>query len=453
MVILAAGDGIRMNSRTPKVLHAICGQPMLSLAIRSARDAGLERILAVVPHESGAIREAIGPSVEYVEQEQPLGTGHALLQTLPVVRDTDNLLVLYGDVPLIRPETMQQMMALHTDREASITLLTSTLCPPDGMGRVLRDSSGSVTAIVEEKEADQAALEVAEVNGGVYCFQTRWLGTHLQRTPADAGGEIYLTDLVSLAAKSEAGVEAVSASDLWEVLGINHRGQLAQAEAALRQRIREKWMLAGVTLIDPGSTYIDAAVVLGQDSILYPNTHVRGETRIGADCHIGPNSIIESSSIGDRCRIVASVVEGSTLEEDVEIGPYSHVRPESYIEGDVHIGNYAEVKKSRLGHGTRIGHFSYIGDATLGSNVNVGAGAITCNYDGVNKNETIIGEDAFIGSDTMLVAPVRIGARAATGAGSLVTKDVPPDTLVVGVPARVTRKSGHRRNSRSVAEG
>ncbi len=429
-----------MRSSIPKVLHQVCGREMVVLAVEAIRKAGIERIIAVVPLEADAIRRLLGSSVEYVVQEKPLGTGHALLQARSLLGDVGNVLVAYGDVPLICPETLGQMMALHQDKSASLTLLTSTGCPLEGLGRVLRGPYGKVAAVVEEKDAGPATLDVTEVNSGIYCLNSQELWERLARLSPSSGGEVYLTDLVSVADRDGATIEAVVSEDPWEVLGVNDRIQLAQAEEAMRRRIRERCMIEGVTLIEPGSAYIDATVEIGRDTVVYPNTHIGGETKIGNGCLIGPNSLIYDSVVGDGCRVQGSMVEESILGDGVRVGPFSHIRAGSHIGSDVHIGNYAEIKKSRLGRGTKMGHFSYVGDAILGTNVNVGAGTVTCNFDGRKKNQTVVGDDVFIGSDSMLIAPIRIGERSTTGAGSVVTQDVPPDSMAVGVPARITPK-------------
>jgi len=433
-----------MKSRIPKVLHKICGQEMINLAVEAATGVGVDLTVVVVPPGADGIRQALGSSVKYVEQDKPLGTGHALLQARSLLSEVDDILVTYGDVPLVRSETLGQMMALHRERGVSLTLLTSNECPPDGLGRVLRDDSGRIVAVIEEREAELPVLDITEVNSGIYCFRSQWLWEHLPQLSPSSSGEIYLTDLVSIAAKDGVTIENVVSSDAWEILGINDRVQLAQAEEAMRQRIRERWMLEGVTLIEPGSTYLDAMVEIGQDTVVYPNTHIGGKTKIGRECIIGPNSLIYDSVVGEGCRILGSVLEGSVLEEEVEVGPFSHIRSGSHIERDVHIGNYAEIKKSQLGRGTKMGHFSYIGDAILGTNVNVGAGTVTCNFDGQKKNQTIIGDNAFIGSDSMLVAPICIGEGSVTGAGSVVTRDVPPNSLATGVPARISPRRKER---------
>ncbi len=445
-VILAAGKGTRMKSSTPKVLHRLAGREMIRYVVDAARQAQAERVVLVVGHESDKVRELVGDDVEDVEQAEQLGTAHALLQAREKIEGTvDHVLVLNGDIPLVSGRTIQGMMQHHSAADATVTILTSRSGGQEGLGRVVRDDSGHAVGIVEEVEADSSQKGIAETNSGAYCFRSAWLWPHLEGLPRSKGGEYYLTDLIALAASSGQKVESVTTQDPVEALGINNRIHLAQAEAVLRQRIREHVMLAGVTLVDPPSTFIDATVEIGQDTLIYPNTTIEGTTKIGRECVIGPGSRIADSLIGKGCRIQASVIEASTLEEDVDVGPFSHLRPESYLESRVHIGNFVEIKNSRLGTETKVGHFSYLGDATIGRNVNIGAGTITCNYDGVQKHRTFIGDDAFIGSDSMLVAPVRIGSRATTGAGSVVNHDVPPDTLAVGAPARLRPREDKER--------
>jgi len=297
-----------------------------------------------------------------------------------------------------------------------------------------------VQAIIEEAHATPEQLAIRELNAGVYCFRAEWLWQALERIPLSPKGEYYLTDTVGLAAEEGLPIEVSIVDDPAEALGINTRVHLAEAETHLRQRINRRWMLAGVTILDPATTYIEADVTIGADTVLYPNTHLRGNTTIGSHCRIGPNSILEDTRVGDHCLVLASVTEGAILEEGVSMGPYGHLRKGAHLGAGVHMGNFGEVKSSYLGPNTKMGHFSYIGDAQIGANVNIGAGTITCNFDGEHKHPTEIGDDVFIGSDTMLVAPLKIGDRARTGAGSVVTHDVPADTIVVGVPARPHRK-------------
>jgi bifunctional UDP-N-acetylglucosamine pyrophosphorylase/glucosamine-1-phosphate N-acetyltransferase len=333
-------------------------------------------------------------------------------------------------------------MECHDRNQYQMTLLTATGMVTQDLGRILRDAQGRVIDIVEAADWTGDAATPSEVNGGFYCFATGWLLDHLDRIEPSPKGERYLTSLVAIGSADQARIEGVVVGEPEEMLGINNRIQLAQVEAVQRQRIRERWMLAGVTLPDPSSVYIDADVTVGQDTVILPNTMLRGHTAIGEECEIGPNSVIRDSRIGDRCRVTASALEEAELEADVEAGPFCHLRPGAYLERGVHLGNFVEIKNSRLGSRSACGHFSYLGDATIGAQVNIGAGSITCNYDGQHKQQTIIESGAFIGCDTMLVAPVRVGTDAKTGAGSVVTKDVPNGRLAVGVPARiVTPKS------------
>jgi bifunctional UDP-N-acetylglucosamine pyrophosphorylase/glucosamine-1-phosphate N-acetyltransferase len=312
---------------------------------------------------------------------------------------------------------------------------------PKGFGRVVRDSSEGVVKIVEHAVATPEELEIHELNAGVYCFDAAWLWAHVDQIPQSMPKrEYYLTDLVEMAAAEGARVEALIAEDPDEALGINTRVHLAQAERTMRQRINERWMLAGVTLIDPETTYIAADVTIGQDTIIRPNTHLRGQTTIGAHCDIGPNAIVTDCQIGDRCRVLASMLEQAVMEDDADIGPFGHLRKGARLCEGAHMGNFGEMKNATLGAGAKMGHFSYLGDAEIGAGANIGAGTITCNYDGARKHRTVIGAGAFIGSDTMLVAPVRVGTGAKTGAGAVVTRDVPDGEVAYGVPARVIRK-------------
>lgn len=439
-VILAAGQGTRMKSKQPKVLHHIAGQPMVRYPIEVANSIGSLRPIVVVGHGAADVQQAIGESVKYALQSPQLGTGHAVLcareQLDPA---SDFVVVMYGDTPLITADTLQRLIAAHVQAAAAVSLVTFRPNDPALYGRIIRDDQQRIVDIIEYKEATPEQRAIREVNSGFFCYRTDWLLSHLDRlTPRPGHGELYLTDLVSIAAR-EGAVVANAECDETEVLGINDRAQLAQAEQLMRERINRRHMLNGVTLIDPATTYIEANVVIGADTIVQPNTHLHGRTSIGRDCTIGPNTIIHDSTIGNECEIVASMVEGATLEDQVDMGPFSHMRKGAYLCEGVHIGNFAEVKDSRLGPGTKQGHFSYLGNADIGAEVNIGAGTITCNYDGAKKHKTEIGEGTFIGSDTLLVAPVKLGAHAKTGAGSVVTHDVAEGELVYGVPARPKR--------------
>lgn len=442
VIILAAGQGTRMNSKLPKVLFPIAGKPMIRYAVETARGLGVSKPIVVVGHGADQVRESVGDLAEFVEQKELLGTGHAVLQVKDeLLGRADTVMVTYADMPLLETGTLQRLYARHQQTRACITILTAVSPDAMGFGRVVRKPRGAISKIVEESEATAEELSIQELNCGVYCFSSDWLWERLpQLQPSRRKHEFFLTDLIEMAGRTQDKVESETLKDLDQVLGINTRVHLARAEKITRERIREQLMLKGVTLIDPESVYVDAEVEIGLDTVIEPGTVIKGKTKIGSDCRIGPGAQIRDCWIGDGCEISTSLLEESTLDEEVHVGPYCHLRPGTYLGSGVHLGDHAEVKNSRLGAGTKMGHFSYLGDAEVGSDVNIGAGTITCNYDGKKKNRTVIENDAFIGSDSMLVAPVRIGARAKTGAGAVVTQDIPPDSLAVGVPARVIRK-------------
>jgi len=440
-VVLAAGMGTRMKSDLPKVLHPILGQPLAWYALEAARQATGETPVMVIGHAADQVRQAIGEQARFVIQEPQLGTGHAVMQAEALLRDaTDLVLVTYADMPLLRAETLRTLVEKQAAHTGPLTMLTFHTENPRGFGRILRDAAGNVQAIVEEAQATPEQLAIRELNPGVYCFRADWLWEALRRIPLSPKGEYYLTDTLGLAVADGLPVQTIPMQDPGELIGINTRLHLAEAAAAMRERINAHWMLEGVTLIDPAVTYIEPQVLLGRDTTIWPNTHLQGQTRIGAGCVIGPNTIVRDCQVGDRCEVLASVLEKAVLEDDVDIGPYGHLRKGAHLAQGVHLGNFGEVKNSYLGPGVKMGHFSYIGDAQVGAGANIGAGTITCNFglDG-KKNPTEIGAGAFIGSDTMLVAPVKVGEGAATGSGAVVTKDVPPHTLAVGVPARSIR--------------
>lgn len=447
-ILLAAGLGTRMKSTFPKVLHLVCGRPMIAYALDAARMAGTETPVVVIGHGAEAVRNYLGETARCVLQDPPLGTGHAVLQAESLLRGaTDLVLVTYADMPLLRPETLTLLVETQQQNPGPMTILTDIADDPRGFGRIVRAPDGTVQAIVEEAVATPEQLSIRELNVGAYCFRADWLWEALHRIPVSKKGEYYLTDIVELAVRDGQTVQAVLTDDPTEAIGINTRVHLAEAEKLMRRRINTAHMLNGITLIDPDTTYIQPGVTIGRDTVIWPNTHLEAGTSIGEACEIGPDTVVRGSTIGPRCKVVKSVVEYAWLEEDVDIGPFAHLRKGARLCKGVHMGNFGEVKDSTLGPGTKMGHFSYIGNATIGANVNIGAGTITCNYDGVKKNPTEIGDETFIGSDTMLVAPVKVGKRAKTGAGAVVTRDVPDDTLVVGVPARPLRKLNQENGS------
>jgi bifunctional UDP-N-acetylglucosamine pyrophosphorylase / glucosamine-1-phosphate N-acetyltransferase len=452
-LILAAGYGTRMKSKLAKVLHPVGGRAMIARSVATARKLEHEPVLVVVGHDADAIKQhldQIGTRAETVLQPERKGTGHAVAQAADALRGKSDLVVVYyADMPLLTAATLQKLITEQRQHAGPFTLLTVNNPNPRGFGRIVKQG-GHVVKIVEEVDATLDERAITELNVGVYCFNAAWLWAHIgEIQPNTKNGEYFLTDLVQIAVDRGEHVYALATDDLDEVIGVNTRGDLADAEAALRRRLCRQWQLAGVTITDPATTYISEDALIGQDTVIAPNTHLIGRTSIGADCIIGPNSVIRDSKIGDACVVNASVVEEATLENHVDVGPFAHLRPRAYLCEGVHMGNFGEVKASRLGPGTRMGHFSYIGDAEIGADVNIGAGVITANFDGVHKHRTRIDDHAFIGSDTILRAPVSIGERSRTGAGSVVTKNVPPDTLAVGIPARLRALSDPNRADRN----
>lgn len=438
--MLAAGQGTRMRSSTPKVIQRLAGLPMLQWSVDACRQATGGEPTLVVPPESEQIRAAIGANGRYVVQQEPLGTGHAALQAAELLGGSSELvLVINADLPLLRAETFTKLIELQQRNAGPLSMLIAESAEARGFGRVQRDETGRITAIVEEDQADQAQLQNRELNVGAYCFKADWLWQQLPELPKSPRGEYFLTDLVEQLLSTGGEVQALTLRDPDESIGVNTMEHLAEAEAALRRRINRGWMSRGVRMIDPSTTYVDATVRIGADTVLLPNTHLLGGTSIGERCEIGPNSMLRDAQVGDRCVVIASVLEGAVLEQEVDVGPYARLRKGAHLGRKVHVGNFGEIKNSTLAEGVKVGHFSYLGDATIGAEVNIGAGTITCNYDGERKHQTVIGAGAFIGSDTMLVAPVTIGDGARTGAGAVVTKDVPAHKLAAGVPARVIR--------------
>ncbi len=441
-IILAAGKGTRMKSHLPKVLHQVCGQPMIHYAVTAIKACGSSDIVVVIGHGSEQVQAYLGDQAHYAVQEQQLGTGHAVLAAMPAIpADVDLVLVTYGDMPLLTAGTLTALVARQKSNPGPFTLVTMISDEPLGFGRIVRKEDQSVEAIVEEVQCTPEQLAIQELNVGAYCFDAHWLQQALKEIPLSSKGEYYLTDVVSIAVQKGQRVEALTITDPQEALGINTRVHLANAEGMMRRRILERLMLAGVTIIDPASTYIEDSVKIGMDTVIQPNTFIRGNTVIGESSVIGPNSIITDCQIGNYCSILAVVMEKAIVEDRVDMGPFARLRKGAHLGPGVHMGNFGEVKDSYLGAGTKMGHFSYIGNATIGKDVNIGAGTITCNYDGEKKHPTVIGDRVFVGSDTMLVAPVNLAEDARTGAGAVVTHDVPSGEIVVGVPAKPLRKT------------
>lgn len=439
VAILAAGKGTRMRSNLPKVLHSLAGKSLVERVIESAEPLSPSRKLVIVGYQSQEVKTAIDSihGVEFVEQTVQLGTGHAIQQLLPYLQDyTGDLLILNGDVPLLRTETLKALLHTHQENHNSCTILTAQLANPQGYGRVFRDSQGIVQKIIEDKDCTPNQRENDRVNAGIYCF--RWpdlakILPHLQANNAQK--EYYLTDAVTQVGK----VMAVDVQDYQEILGINDRLQLAAANDIFQRRIHAKWLLAGVTLINPASITIDETVELQPDVIIEPQTHLRGKTVIKSGSRIGPGSLIENSDLGENVTVLYSVVTDSIIQDNTRIGPYAHLRGHANVGVGCRIGNFVELKNTQLGDRTNVSHLSYLGDTTAGTQVNIGAGTITANYDGVNKHRTIIGDRTKTGSNSVLVAPITIGNDVYIAAGSTVTEDVADDALVIARSRQVVK--------------
>ncbi|HEY7521600.1 MAG TPA: bifunctional UDP-N-acetylglucosamine diphosphorylase/glucosamine-1-phosphate N-acetyltransferase GlmU [Methylomirabilota bacterium] len=440
-VILAAGEGKRMRSRQPKVLHELCGRPLITYPLRLARTLA-DRIVLVIGPDAESIGPIVGDGVAIVEQRERLGTGHAVLQARVECQSAAGpILVLPGDMPLLSAETLERLVGHHTATGAAATILTAVVDRPQGYGRVLRQG-GRVKRIVEDRDATDDEKRVAEINTSVYCFDGRRLWRALEQVkPDNDQGEYYLTDVIGLLNRAGGRVEAITVDDPDEAHGINDRRQLAAVAAIQRRRIVDRHMLAGVTILDPATTYIDETVTIGADTVIYPNVVIDVASEIGSDCVIGLGSHIRACRLGDAVIVKPySVLTESVVEDGAELGPFCHLRPKAHIGPKAKIGNFVEVKKSRVGRGSKAPHLSYIGDATVGDHVNIGAGTITCNYDGVAKYPTTIGNGVFVGSNTTLIAPVVVGDGAYIAAGSTITKDVPAGALAVGRAHQIAKE-------------
>ena len=431
-IILAAGKGTRMKSDRSKVVFAVAGRPIISWVVAAVLDAGADDVTVVVGHAAEDVEAVLPDGVRTVVQDHQLGTAHASTTALAAMGDVsgDTVLIVPGDSPLFTANTIRTLLEEHADGDARCTLLTALVPDPTGYGRVIRVGD-RVRGVVEERDADESQREINEVAVSTYVFE----GDGLVETLADIGneneqGEYYLPDAVAAMA-SEGGVAAVTRADTQEVHGVNTHEQLAAADAAMRRRINGEWMEAGVAMQDPDSVFVDASVRLAPGVRLYPGTHLEGDTTIGPDSEIGPNAVVCDSQIGSGCKVWFSVVRGAEIGNGVEVGPYASLRPGTVLADETKVGTFVEMKATSLGRGSKVPHLSYIGDALIGEGSNIGAGTITCNYDGFNKHRTVIGDRVFIGSDTMLVAPVEIGDDAYTGAGSVITKDVAEGALAV----------------------
>ena len=429
-----------MKSALPKVLQPLAGATLVERVLASAANQQPERRLLIVGHQAERVEQQLASigGLEFVLQQPQNGTGHAVQQLIPALQGFEGeLLVLNGDVPLLRAETIDALVSQHRSSGADVTLLTARLEDPTGYGRVFADADGKVSGIVEHRDCTEEQRRNDLTNAGIYCFNWTALANVLPKLSTDNDqGELYLTDTVAMLATAM----HLEVADADEVNGINNRRQLAQCEALLQQRLRQHWMDEGVTFIDPDSCTLSEGCCFGRDVVIEPQTHLRGNCQIGDNCRIGPGSLLEDATLGNNVSVVHSVVREASVGNDVAIGPFAHLRPAADVGDGCRIGNFVEVKKSQLGAGSKVNHLSYIGDATLGANVNVGAGTITANYDGVNKHRTVIGDNSKTGANSVLVAPVTIGDQVTIGAGSTITKNVPDDALAIGRAKQMTKE-------------
>lgn len=451
VLILAAGLGTRMKSDLAKVLHKLDGRPLINHVCRTATALAPKSIYVVIGHQGEEVKTAVlnelhGQTVAFVTQEQQLGTGDAVNAARSFLQDSDStLVVLSGDVPMIRPETLAALVQhhhRHLDRGAACTILTVRLHDPSGYGRIVRDDDGAFERIVEQKDASDDERQIDEINAGIYCFDSKKLFSALSAVKNNnSQGEYYLTDVPELLRKAGEDVAIFQFGDPQEIEGVNNRAQLADLERILRRRTISRLMLeSGVTFVDPKTAYVNAQAVIGRDTVIYPNVFIEGKTEIGEGCVIRPGSRLVNAKIGDNVEIRDNcLITDSEVESNCSVGPMAHLRGKAVMVEGSKVGNFVELKKTRLGKDSKASHLTYLGDATIGEDTNIGAGVITCNYDGVRKHETHIGDRVKIGSDTMLVAPIKVGDDAVTGAGSVVTKDVEPGQVVVGVPARILK--------------
>ena len=447
---MAAGLGTRMKSRRAKVLHELGGAPLIAYVVRAAQALEPRSIITILGHQAEEVERAVlaevGELASFVIQERQRGTGDAVESARRVLEDSDSLvLVLSGDVPMIRVETLQKLIEHHNNTGAACSILSVRLENPTGYGRIIRDETGAFRKIVEQRDATEDERLVREINSGIYCFEATALFDALRKVePKNDQGEYYVTDVAEIILGSGGTVSLYLINDAREVSGVNTRAELAEFENLVRRSaIRRLMIESGVTFIDPSHAYISAEAQIGRDTIIHPNVTIEGKTVIGEGCVIRAGARITNSRLGDNVTVKDhSVIADSQIESNCSVGPFAHLRMNALLEEKATVGNFVEVKKSRLKRGAKAMHLTYLGDATIGERTNIGAGTVTCNYDGVNKHETVIEDDVKIGSDTMLVAPVRVGARSKTGAGSVVTRDVPPDSLVAGVPAEVKKKIG-----------
>ena len=439
-VILAAGKGTRMQSKLYKVLHKVCDRTMVELVLDSLNDLEMQEVITVVGHGAERVKEVLGDRTKFVLQAEQLGTAHAVKVAKDELKDKEGTtIVMYGDTPLIRPETINSMLDHHENTNAKATVLTAIADDPFAYGRIIRDVNGKLVKIVEEKDATEQEKKIKEINSGIYCFDNKLLFEMLEKVKNDnKQGEYYLPDVLGLIREQKEIIETYLCEDFDETFGVNDRVALAYAENVMRNRINTKHMLAGVTLVDPTNTYIAPNAIIGRDTTIYPNVTIKSNTVIGEDCQIKPNSYLENVKIGNGVKVLSSTISDSKIGDFTSVGPYAHIRNNCELGEHVRVGNFVELKNTTYGDGSKTAHLSYLGDAEVGKNTNIGCGTITVNYDGKNKYRTKIGNDAFIGCNSNLIAPLEIGDGAVVAAGTTVTENAPDDTLVI---ARVKQEN------------
>ena len=443
-IILAAGQGTRMHSQKPKVLHQVCGKNILDYVVEASKASGISDIGVIVGCQAETVKASLSPEIETILQKEQLGTGHAVLQALPFFNELKgNLIVLVGDAPLIRPETIQGLVAIHEKNGYAATVLTAEFANPTGYGRMIKNAANELIKIVEEKDASPEEKKVTEINSGMYCFDTQTLISALKELKTDnVQGEYYLTDVIEIMRKMGKTAGTYTTPDCEDIHAVNSRSQLAEAEAVMRKRINRKLMDAGVTMIDPATTYISSQTIVGQDTILYPGVILEGETAIGSNTTIGANSRLVNAKIGNDVTIQISTILDSEVDDGTSIGPYAYIRPGSKIGKHCKVGDFVEVKNSTMGDGAKASHLTYIGDGDVGENVNLGCGTVFVNYDGKKKYRTVVEKDAFVGCNTNLIAPVTVKEGAYIAAGSTITDDVPEESLAIA-RARQVNKVGY----------
>lgn len=431
VVVLAAGQGTRMKSKLYKVMHPVMGRPMVGHVVNAALDSGATQVFTITGFGADVVKDYLGDKSEYVYQEEQLGTAHAIEQARELLEGKDGTtVVLSGDTPLLQADTLKQLMDNHENENAKATILTALAEDPFGYGRVIRAEDGSVSKVVEEKDASETERTVQEINTGTYCFDNKELFEALKKVDNNnAQGEYYLPDVLEILKENNEKVSAFQLNNMDEALGVNNRVALAEASTLMKKRINEQHMINGVTLVDPENTYIEAGVQIGQDTVIEPGTYLKGDTVIGEDVVVGLNTVIENSQIADGVEIRQSVVRDSTVGKNSDVGPHSHLRNGAVLGENVHIGNFVEIKKSTIGDNTKAGHHTYVGDAEVGKDVNIGCGVVFANYNGKIKSKTIVGNRAFIGSNSTLVAPVELGKNTFVAAGSTITNDVQESAL------------------------